>query len=204
MAALPGPPVALPAGMTARATPLLAAACLTIAPAAVWADLGAERPRDAGDGRAFAEYRRRLDALLASEAHDAAAPEGGPGCRLGDVGSRLDARTCLGCHGAHEGHPVDLDYAVRASLRRGDLRPAGEVVARGVFLPDGFMRCQSCHDARSPWKHRVAIPPGAAARPAVNPRVLASYAGPRSGLPVQPGEAVTPTPLCQACHTIGD
>jgi cytochrome c2 len=125
-------------------------------------------------------------------------------CRLGEAAGRLASDACLACHAAHGGHPVDLEYAVRAAYRARDLRSAREVVARGVFLPDGYLRCQTCHDARSPWKHRLALPPGAPVRPGVNPRIRASYTGQASGVPVAPGEAVTPTPLCRACHTIGD
>jgi len=181
-----------------------AAVALTMAPAR--ADIARERSSDPGaDGRAYADYRRRLDAMLAvGSASDSTAGDGPSTCRLGEADARLDASACMECHRSHAGHPVDLDYAARAVHRGPALRPPADVVARGVFLPDGWMRCQTCHDARSPWRHRLALPPGAPARAAVNPRLRASWTGPRSSGPVAPGEAVTPTPLCRACHTLGD
>jgi hypothetical protein len=194
--------------MNARQSLAAAMACAAVAlttPLAR-ADVARERPSDAdADRRAYADYRRRLDAMLAAgSAPEPAAGESLPRCRLGDADARLDASPCMECHRSHGGHPVDLDYAARAGYRGRDLRSPAEVVARGVFLPDGWMRCQTCHDARSPWKHRLALPPGAPVSAAVNPRVRASWAGPRAAGPVAPGDAVTPTPLCRACHTLGD
>jgi hypothetical protein len=194
--------------MNARQPLAAAMACAAVAllgPAAR-ADVARERPSDVdAERRAHADYRRRLDAMLAAgSGPGSSASDDRPACRLGDADARLDASACLECHRSHAGHPVDLDYAARAVHRGRDLRSPSEVVARGVFLPDGWMRCQTCHDARSPWNHRLALPPGAPVHAAVNPRVRASWTGPRSPGPVAAGDAVTPTPLCRACHTLGD
>jgi hypothetical protein len=139
------------------------------------------------------------------------------GCAL--VASPIeDPRTesCRQCHSAMSSghasqHPVDLDYASRAYARSGGmgLRPLAEVVRRGVFLPDGELRCVTCHDARSPWKFHLALPPGATPTPAVDHRDPSTYEdGPARAALVravrQPTSgqrlAVSPKPLCLACH----
>jgi hypothetical protein len=125
-----------------------------------------------------------------------------------------DARTegCLVCHSGKgapsaSDHPVDFDYASVARGRtRGmsALRPVEEVVARGVFLPDGKLSCLTCHDARSPYRYFIALPPGARPAPAVNPRDPRTYASASAAHATvsAPGakRAVTPKPLCLACH----
>ena len=116
------------------------------------------------------------------------------------------AASCLSCH-ANTGpgnHPVDIDYA--AAARAGSsLRTPEEVVRRGVPLTDGQVRCTTCHDARSPWKYRIALPPGATARPAVNPRDPTTYdpvlRRVHTAAP-QPGDEVSAKPLCLACHAM--
>jgi len=123
------------------------------------------------------------------------------------------AEHCLACHGAQtRTHPVDIPYAAARS-GPSSLRDQQEVMKRGVFLPDGTIRCASCHDARSPWRGHLAIPGGSEVQAAVNPRDPASYelrAGsatmprPLNAAGARSGAAVSPTPLCQACHTIGD
>jgi hypothetical protein len=108
----------------------------------------------------------------------------------------------MSCHAAtgRDDHPVDVDYeAARAHDR--PLRPLADVVARGVFVPDGAIRCVTCHDARSPWKHRIALPPGSTPRAAVNPRDPDTWERRAAAVP-PPGSAVTPTPLCLACHAL--
>jgi len=90
-----------------------------------------------------------------------------------------------------------------------ELRAVSEVVARGVFLPDGEIRCVTCHDGRSPWKYGIALPPGAKAKPGVNPRDPTTYEeGP--ALAARERELHTSNeryslvvgtkPLCLVCH----
>jgi hypothetical protein len=86
-----------------------------------------------------------------------------------------------------------------------------EVIARGVFLPEGKLECLTCHDPGSPWRYHLALPPGTRAAPAVNPRDRSTYVdGParaareRSIEVPAAGErpAVSPKPLCLACHAV--
>jgi hypothetical protein len=145
-------------------------------------------------------------------------PDAGVRCALTSGHSDLaSSSSCLACHagaGATPGssHPVNVDYAAVQARRPGSLRPLETVVARGVFLPNGVLQCTTCHDARSPWKDHIALPPGEAARSAVNPRRPETYlnrpswrlSGTSSEPSLLAGAAVTPTPLCAACHSIGD
>lgn len=121
-------------------------------------------------------------------------------------GQKAEAKTCLTCHDgsgakAHlrSSHPVDLDYAQAQGLNPA-LRPLAEVQKRGVVVPDGQLRCVTCHSATSPWAMKVALPPGAQARPAVNPFRPETYdvAAPKTA-PVA-GSEVSAKPLCLACH----
>jgi hypothetical protein len=130
-------------------------------------------------------------------------------CRFFQPGAeRTTADDCMSCHGMSQTHPVDLDYAAAAARRPGFYRSREEVVRRGVLLPGGQIKCVTCHDPQSPWKDKIALPPGAAAMPAVDLARPETYERPRSRtaadahLPA--GSAVTPTPLCQSCHTYGD
>jgi hypothetical protein len=109
---------------------------------------------------------------------------------------------CLGCHaGSGSGHPVGMRYAPGG---RGvtALRSEAEVIRAGVFLPDGELRCTTCHDGRSQVAYRLALPPGAAIHTAVVPGVPSTYAS----RPIAPaalaarGQQVSPKPLCLACH----
>jgi cytochrome c peroxidase len=142
-------------------------------------------------------------ALAAASTARGGEPAGGD-CKLfSREASTASTADCARCHENHEAHPVDVDYAAAAARQPFGLRRASEAVRRGVFLPDGRVACVTCHDAASPWKHHIALPPGAAARPAVNPRDASTYTGGRArpaGTPLQPGAAVTPTPLCLLCH----
>ena len=139
---------------------------------------------------------------------------GGPG-RAAETGCALAESsaapsTCLGCHPHRSCHPVDLDYGPLAGRSLGALRSEAEVVRRGVLLPGGRVTCHSCHDAGSPWAHKLAFPPGSTVTGAVVPRDSSTY-GPRR-LPVAPmtveeararfpaGRALSPRPLCLACH----
>jgi hypothetical protein len=136
-------------------------------------------------------------------------------CALGaSLGDAVTTRACLGCHAAHaqRSHPVDVDYADAAWKSRGDLRPLAEVVRRGLLLPDGRLECVTCHDGRSQWAAKIALPPGAPALPAVFTNRRESYEGRSnwrtaraSAVPaLPPGSAVSPAPLCAACHALAD
>jgi hypothetical protein len=140
------------------------------------------------------------------ERQEAAAPDE-PRCGLLASGSEGAAvGDCLRCHaGSGSGHPVGLDYA-RAAGRSGHgipLRAAEVAIGRGAFLPGGELRCTTCHDRRSPWRFRLALPPGAAIRPAVDRRDPATFdpaAGPAPA--VRAGDAVGTKPLCLLCHAL--
>jgi hypothetical protein len=130
-------------------------------------------------------------------------------CKLGEADAhRLPVRDCLACHPFHRSHPADIDYDAFATRPSSGLRPAAEVVKRGVFLEGGRVTCFSCHDPRSRWAAHVALPPGSAVRPAVDPRDPSTYERevPKviDGRGLPEGTPVSPTPLCRACHTIGD
>jgi hypothetical protein len=170
---------------------------------------------EAEDRRAFLQYQAELGRLLANERRSSverAVPgvndPARAGCRMftGEA-HRAPAHECLSCHALRDTHPVDLDYEVARTKPGSGLRPMADVVKRGVFLPEGQVRCVTCHEARSRWMYHLALPPGAKVRPAVDPRVPATYENP---VPSQPAElvpagiSVSPTPLCKACHTIGE
>lgn len=131
-----------------------------------------------------------------------------PRCGLLASGSESAAiGDCLRCHaGSGSGHPVGVDYARAAAGRRGHgipLRAAEVAVRRGAFLPGGELRCTTCHDRRSPWRFRLALPPGAAIQPAVDHRAPATFdpaAGPAPD--VRAGDAVGTKPLCLLCHAL--
>jgi hypothetical protein len=129
------------------------------------------------------------------------------GCGLLVPGSEdAPVAACLRCHErSGSGHPVGLDYARESGARRASampLRSASEAIRRGAFLPGGELRCTTCHDGRSPWRFRLALPPGAAVRHAVVAGNPETY-GPRAarGAPA-PGEAVGTKPLCLLCHAL--
>jgi hypothetical protein len=128
-------------------------------------------------------------------------------CALhGPDAASMRAEACLACHGkggsAAEvkfSHPVDVGYAVVQAAEPGSLRPLEEVTRRGVVLPAGEVRCATCHDGRSPWKHYIALPPGAPARVAPDAAALTSERRVELA-PAQPGDEVSSKPLCLACH----
>jgi hypothetical protein len=66
---------------------------------------------------------------------------------------------CRVCHGGCMNHPVDVAYEAAAVRRRGSLWPHDEAVRRGAFLPDGELRCVSCHDRRSSCRSHLAVAP---------------------------------------------
>ncbi len=120
--------------------------------------------------------------------------------------------TCLSCHPYSVSHPVDVDYEQAVNRRRGDLREASEVLRRGVFLPAGHLTCHTCHDVNSPWKFRLAIPPGSKVHGAVVPGDRTTYEASRPAArsmtveeakaTLPSGYALSPTPLCLACHAM--
>lgn len=142
------------------------------------------------------------------------------GCALDQPGSdRLTSESCSSCHvggrAVHgTGHPVDVDYASAAAASASSggmaLRPMEEAVRRGVLLPEGQVRCVTCHEARSPWKYHLAIPPGAELSLSVNPRDPATYEeGPMREQQLAEARAAAAAgkrveigtkPLCLACH----
>jgi len=152
----------------------------------------------------------RTVALATTRASSASATSGDvpAGCSLFLPGyASVPTEKCMQCHALSRTHPVDLDYA--ATIQKNPkfmYRPVEEVVRRGVFLPNGQIACVTCHDANSPWQDRIALPAGSQARAAVDPRNHETYAGNQvqSASTLPPHSAVTPTPLCQACHTYGD
>ncbi len=166
----------------------------------------------AADAQAYREYQAELQRLVAAEA-TSQAPASAQGrsaadCKLFQgAAERVPAQECMSCHGMHTTHPVELDYETARFKPQSGLRAGDEVIRRGVFLPDGKVQCVSCHDARSRWAHHLAIPPGALVRPAVNTHDPATYERPVAlsrpqALPA--GTAVSPTPLCKVCHTVGE
>jgi hypothetical protein len=128
-------------------------------------------------------------------------------CRLLDRGSEtLKTADCMACHDGratakwtgdpnlapptlHQTHPVDVDYLAATTMkRRARLRDQAEAVRRGAFLPDGFIRCTTCHDARSQYRFRLSIPASGSSPPGFQERK----------------GSVDPTPLCVLCHTMAD
>ncbi|BDG09261.1 hypothetical protein [Anaeromyxobacter paludicola] len=113
------------------------------------------------------------------------------------------ADDCLVCHELHRTHPVDFPYPYPAFSRSPSLRTPDEAVRRGVFLPDGMIRCGTCHDGASPYRYRLAIPPGAQVAPAVKVGPVTAASSRRATRATAPAPAsgdVTPTPLCLSCH----
>jgi hypothetical protein len=177
-AARGGAPLALMAFMTAtRFLRLAAVAVLALLAPGVRAEL-----RD--EGRAFE-----------------------PSCALLVPGSEdATVADCRRCHaGSGSGHPVGLDYGHASGGRGGGipLRTGAEAVRRGAFLPGGELRCTTCHARSSPWRYRLALPPGADVRPAVNPRDPSTYdpAAARA-TSASHGSQVGTKPLCLLCHAI--
>jgi hypothetical protein len=163
--------------------------------------------------RELGEVQIRQDAatatLLGAPAEPAPTPEP---CALSKPGAAaVPSSECLRCH-PRRGHAVDVDYAYAYGRSSWGLRSEEEVVRRGVLLPQGRLECVTCHDGRSAWKYRLALPAGAPAIPAViagRPETYGNGATWRtagaSSLPVlPPGTQVSPAPLCAACHTHAD
>jgi hypothetical protein len=80
-------------------------------------------------------------------------------CALTDANSdTMAASSCRKCHPWSACHPVDKDYA-SASLRKAvPLRPLTDAIRFGAFLPNGEVRCVSCHSRHSTLEFHLAIP----------------------------------------------
>jgi hypothetical protein len=189
--------------------------------------------QNAEDRKQFTAYQVQLASIMATEARTAstspaatstALPSGASStaCILvAGSGNGATTRDCTVCHVGLEGrhsHPVDVDHeSARFRSMRGSgpsLRPAAEVVKRGVFLADGKITCLTCHDGSSPWKAKLALPPDALLREPVKPGNPQTYdpdqmrPSTMKGLTATTGKRllpagteVSPTPLCKACHS---
>lgn len=215
----------------------IVAAIITIATLGRAADVPLHPPaelRDTSPGgnerRESPEWRMaRLEVFGNQQGAEPSRPELAPQDQAADVDparcALLAARSdlsssdaCLECHGSAgsrlpgSSHPVNVDYRAAQARSAGALRPLEAVVARGVFLPEGVVQCTTCHDTRSPWADHIALPAGAVARAAVDPRKPETYvaranwriAPAAHELPPPKGTAVSPAPLCAACHTLAD
>jgi hypothetical protein len=189
--------------------------------------------QSAADRAAYQAYQVQLARIMATEsgASTSVLPRSGTasvtanavaGCILvPGLANTTTTRDCVACHAGFESrhsHPVDVDHdAARFRSFGGSgpsLRPAAEVVKRGVFLADGKVTCLTCHDGNSPWKAKIALPPDAPLKEAVKPGKPETYdpdqmkPSAMRGLSattgralLAPGTEVSPTPLCKACHS---
>jgi hypothetical protein len=141
-----------------------------------------------------------------------AQPAHAPACGLWTIGSdAMTAQGCLQCHSGTNGPAIRSTHFVGPYRFGPGLRTVEEVVKRGVLVPRGNIECVTCHDRRSPWKNHLALPPGAPALPAVragDPSTYTNRPNWRTARPnalmLQQGTAVSPAPLCAACHTTAD
>ena len=128
------------------------------------------------------------------------------GCGLLAAGSDAALSSdCLACHGslAYHGHPYDLDLRLWHQTSRGSaLRPLDEMLRRGAFLPDGQLRCVTCHHGLSPWKFHIRLPAGSKPTHAVDRQRKETYEWPERLPPPRAGDDVGRKPLCLACHAM--
>jgi hypothetical protein len=120
-----------------------------------------------------------------------ARPDSNP-CRLLEVGSDLlKSEDCVACHRWERCHPIEVVYRDAQARQTpggggaGYLRPEEVAVSRGAYLPDGRVRCVTCHDRHSRAGSHLAVPAST----------------PRS--PAPPEAAVADkgcAPLCLECH----
>jgi hypothetical protein len=182
--------------------------------------------QSASDRAAYQAYQVQLARIIAVESQStslaSASVVSQAGCTLvPGAGNSATTRDCTSCHAGLEGrhsHPVDVDQDMARSRSLGgsgpSLRPAAEVVKRGVFLADGKITCLTCHDGNSTWKFKIALPPDARLREPVKPGNPGTYdpavmkASAMTGLTAVTGKQVlpagtevSPTPLCKVCHS---
>jgi hypothetical protein len=185
--------------------------------AVIGAVLGAHAPAQSGERPTLArssmlpsetapQGARPAPRLPGGEATESARAADPMACGLLAPGSDAAAsRDCLVCHGsvAHGGHPYDIDLGRWTPTRRGSaLRLVSEVLRRGVWLPDGQVRCVTCHDALSPWKFHIRLPPGSRPTPAVDLTRRVTYENPASLPAPRPGDDVGRKALCLGCHAL--
>jgi hypothetical protein len=186
--------------------------------------------QSAADRAAYQAYQVQLARIMATESgagtsvptRTVATVNAVAGCILvPGVANTTTTKDCTACHAGFESrhsHPVDVDQDQARYRSLGgsgpSLRPAAEVVKRGVFLADGKVTCLTCHDGNSPWKAKIALPPDAPLKEAVKPGKPETY-DPDGMKPsamrglnattgkalLAPGTEVSPTPLCRACHS---
>ncbi len=128
-----------------------------------------------------------ITVLLLATIRAQAQPAAGA-CRLLEVGSEnLPSATCRACHPWDRCHPVDVEYAAAAAGSNAfDLHRVDVAVQRGAFLPEGQVRCVSCHDRNSTERSRLAI----RREPGPGPGTAAPPDHRNAGL----------QPLCAQCH----
>ena len=141
------------------------------------------RAEHRGPQASSAAYQVQLARIMATETaprssspRRTACPRRAPASSSRASGNGATTRDCTACHVGFEGrhsHPVDVDHEAARFRSRGgsgpSLRPAAEVVKRGIFLADGKVTCLTCHDGNSPWKAKIALPPDAQLREPVKP-----------------------------------
>ncbi len=84
-------------------------------------------------------------------------------CRLMELGSDgLKSEECRTCHNWAGCHPSEVVYAdaVERQIARNAtfLRTEHEALSRGAFLPEGRVRCVTCHNRHSTEDAHLAIP----------------------------------------------
>jgi hypothetical protein len=146
---------------------------------------------------------RPLAALLVLVAASSARGDPPVPCALATVSETTTTRDCVACHAGADSrmnHPVDVDYEAAVRRRVTTLRPLEQAVKRGAFLPEGQVRCTTCHDRRSPWQYRLAIPPDAAVYRALVRGDASTYDNSALTARPPPGGDVGRKPLCLTCH----
>ncbi len=193
--------------LAAAAAALVVIGCALSGGAAPGAVLGSRLPPSPGPGSARSSAvstRQRSATAVPRRPSALTAIEGG--CVLfTDAAATATSQDCLRCHADGGGtakqlsrcHAIEIPYPSAPSHM---LRPVAEVIRRGIFLPDNTVRCVTCHDGASPWAAALALPPGSPAIPAVNPRDPRTYAPSQAAVTPQPGDRVSPKPLCLGCH----
>jgi hypothetical protein len=126
--------------------------------------------------------------LLAATIRAQAQVPGGP-CRLMEGRSEsLSSTTCRACHPWDICHPVDVNYESALATGRFDLYGIETAIERGAFLPEGQVRCVSCHDRDSSAPAHLAI--RHVKPPALPPKEASSNSRGTD----------SPMALCRECH----